>query len=143
MTLNAIFNENWYLWLFWSVELIGNDENCIQGHFYFQNGRQQNRQIFNVLWGSTFLWSLVKIGSSVSENLFGQAHSEKKKRNNNNNNNNNKNNNYNNNKKRCKNNKFPNLFENLIRRRNGYFVVVTSCYWNIDIKFCRHDTFLE
>jgi hypothetical protein len=27
------------------VELIGNDENCIQGHFYFQNGRQQNRQI--------------------------------------------------------------------------------------------------
>jgi hypothetical protein len=51
--------------------------------------------------------------------LVGQAHSEKKKRNNNNNNNNNKNNNYNNNKKRCKNNKFPNLFENLIRRRNG------------------------
>jgi hypothetical protein len=30
-------------------ELIGNDENCIQGHFYFQNGRQQNRQNFNVL----------------------------------------------------------------------------------------------
>jgi hypothetical protein len=28
-------------------ELIGNDENCIQGHFYFQNGRQQNRQIVN------------------------------------------------------------------------------------------------
>jgi hypothetical protein len=23
------FNENWYLGLFWSEELIGNDENCI------------------------------------------------------------------------------------------------------------------
>jgi hypothetical protein len=34
-------------------------------------------------WGSTFLWSLVKIGSSVSENLVGQVHSEKKKRKNN------------------------------------------------------------
>jgi hypothetical protein len=43
------FNENWYLGLFWSEELIGNDENCIQGHFYFQNGSQQNRQNFNVL----------------------------------------------------------------------------------------------
>jgi hypothetical protein len=29
------FNENWYLGLFWSEELIGNVENCIQGHFYF------------------------------------------------------------------------------------------------------------
>ena len=28
------FNENWYLGLFWSEELIGNDKNCIQGHFY-------------------------------------------------------------------------------------------------------------
>jgi hypothetical protein len=28
------FNENWYLGLFWSEELIGNDENWIQGHFY-------------------------------------------------------------------------------------------------------------
>ena len=37
-------------------------------------------------WGSTFLWSLVKIGSSVSENLVGQVHSEKKRNNNNNNN---------------------------------------------------------
>jgi hypothetical protein len=27
------FNENWYLGLFWSKELIGNDENCIQGNF--------------------------------------------------------------------------------------------------------------
>jgi hypothetical protein len=26
-------NENWYLVLFWSEELIGNDENCIRGHF--------------------------------------------------------------------------------------------------------------
>jgi hypothetical protein len=28
------FNENWYLGVFWSEELVGNDENCIQGHFY-------------------------------------------------------------------------------------------------------------
>ena len=28
------FNENWYLELFRSEEMIGNDENCIQGHFY-------------------------------------------------------------------------------------------------------------
>ena len=28
------FNENWYLGLFWSEELIGFDENCIQGHIY-------------------------------------------------------------------------------------------------------------
>ena len=50
------FNGNLYLWLFWSAELIGNDENCIQGHFYFQNGRQQNLQNFNVLW---FQWKLI------------------------------------------------------------------------------------
>jgi hypothetical protein len=37
------FNEVWYIGLFWSEKLIGNDEHCIQGHFYFQNGRQQNR----------------------------------------------------------------------------------------------------
>ena len=43
------FNENLYLGLFWSEELIGNDENCIQGHFYFQNGLRQNRQNFIVL----------------------------------------------------------------------------------------------
>ena len=28
------FNENVFLGLFWSKELIGNDEHCIQGHFY-------------------------------------------------------------------------------------------------------------
>ena len=28
------FNENWYLGLFWSEELISNDENCIRGNFY-------------------------------------------------------------------------------------------------------------
>jgi hypothetical protein len=43
------FHENLYLGLFWSEELIDNDENCIQGNFYFQNGRRQNRQNFNVL----------------------------------------------------------------------------------------------
>ena len=28
------FNENWYLGVFWSEELIGNEEIYIQGHFY-------------------------------------------------------------------------------------------------------------
>jgi hypothetical protein len=28
------FNENWYLGIFWSEELVGNDEICIQGHLY-------------------------------------------------------------------------------------------------------------
>ena len=50
------FNENWYLGLFWSEELIGNDENCIHGYFYFQNGRRQNRKIVN---GLRFQWKLI------------------------------------------------------------------------------------
>jgi hypothetical protein len=37
------FNEHWYLGLFWSEELIGHDDNCIQGHFYFETDRRQNR----------------------------------------------------------------------------------------------------
>ena len=28
------FNAHWYLWVFWSEELVGNDAICIQGHFY-------------------------------------------------------------------------------------------------------------
>jgi hypothetical protein len=32
LSMVSDFNENWYLGLFWSEELIGNDENCIQGH---------------------------------------------------------------------------------------------------------------
>jgi hypothetical protein len=28
------FNENWYLGVFWSEELVSNDEICIHGHFY-------------------------------------------------------------------------------------------------------------
>jgi hypothetical protein len=43
------FNEHLYLGLFWCEELIGKDKNCIQGYFYFQNGRRQNLQNFNVL----------------------------------------------------------------------------------------------
>ena len=34
ISLFSDFNENWYLGLFWSEELMGNVENCIQGHFY-------------------------------------------------------------------------------------------------------------
>ena len=34
MSMFSDFNEKLYLGLFWSEKLIGNDENCIQGHFY-------------------------------------------------------------------------------------------------------------
>jgi hypothetical protein len=34
ISIFSAFKENWYLGLFWSEELIGNDENCIRGHFY-------------------------------------------------------------------------------------------------------------
>jgi hypothetical protein len=55
------FNENWYLGLFWSEELIGNDENCIQGHFYdatvsnvsdklFTEERKNNNNNNNEVW---------------------------------------------------------------------------------------------
>jgi hypothetical protein len=54
------FNENWCLGLFWSEEFIGNDKNCIQGHFYFQNGRRQNRQNFSILWFQLSI--IIKIG---------------------------------------------------------------------------------
>ena len=68
-------------------------------NFYISGHFENSKTWMHLLrWGSTFLWSLVKIGSSVSENLVGQVHSEKKRKNNNNNN-----------KKRCKNNKSPNF----------------------------------
>jgi hypothetical protein len=62
--------------------------------FHSNSGHLENSKTWMHLlsWGSTFLWSLVKIGSSFSENLVGQVHSEKKKKRNNNNNNNNNNN---------------------------------------------------
>ena len=56
ISMFSYFNENLYLGLLWSEESIANDEKCIQGYFYFQNGRRQNRQNFNVLW---FQWKLI------------------------------------------------------------------------------------
>jgi hypothetical protein len=55
--------------------------------FHGKGGHFENSKTWVHLlrWGSTFLWSLEKIGSSVSENLVGQVHGEKKKRKNNNN----------------------------------------------------------
>jgi hypothetical protein len=68
-------------------------------NFYIGGHLENSKTLMHLLrWGSTFLWSLVKIGSSVSENLVGQNRGEKKRKNNNNNN-----------KKRCKNKKFPKL----------------------------------
>jgi hypothetical protein len=62
------FNGNLYLWLFWSAELIGNDENCIQGHFYFQNGAYKIGKIsmfsdFNENWYLAFSGNEKLIGN--------------------------------------------------------------------------------
>ena len=34
LSMVSDFNEHWYLGVFWSEELVGNDEICIQAHFY-------------------------------------------------------------------------------------------------------------
>jgi hypothetical protein len=34
LSMVSDFNENWYLAVFWSEELVVYDEICIQGHFY-------------------------------------------------------------------------------------------------------------
>ena len=52
-------------------------------HGFHGNGGQfeNSKTWWHLLrWGSTFLWSLVKIGSSVSENLVGQVHGEKRRK---------------------------------------------------------------
>ena len=66
------FNENWYLGLFWSEELIGNDENCIQGHFYDATvSKMATNKInkllmvsdFNENWYLGVFWSEELVGS--------------------------------------------------------------------------------
>ena len=60
-------------------------------NFYISGHFENSKTWMHLLrWGSSVLWSLVTIGSSVSENLVGQNRSEKKWKRNNNNNNNNK-----------------------------------------------------
>jgi hypothetical protein len=71
------FNENLYVGLFWSEELIGNDENCIQGHFYFQNvyrkkiGKILMFSDYNENWYVGLFWSEELIG--IDENCI-QGH---------------------------------------------------------------------
>jgi hypothetical protein len=65
------FNENWYLEVFWSEELIGNDENCIQGHFYDATvSKMATNKIGKISMFSDFNenWYL---GLFWSEDLFG------------------------------------------------------------------------
>ena len=66
------FNENWYLRLFWSEELIGNDENCIQGHSYVATVSKMavNKIVklsmvsdFNVNWYLGVFWSEELVGN--------------------------------------------------------------------------------
>jgi hypothetical protein len=66
------FNENWYLELFWSEELIDNDENCNQGHFYDATvSKMATNKIDKLLMVSDFKenWYL---GVSWSEELVGE-----------------------------------------------------------------------
>jgi hypothetical protein len=66
------FNENLYLGLFWSEELIGNDENCIQGQFYDATvSKKATNKIdkllmvseFNEHWYLGVFWSEELIGN--------------------------------------------------------------------------------
>ena len=70
------FNENWYLGLFWSEELIGNDENCIQGHFYDATvskivankiGKLLMVSDFNENWYLGVFWSEELVGALNSD----------------------------------------------------------------------------
>jgi len=54
------FNENWYLGVFWSEELVGNDEICNQGHFY-------EATIFRMAANKIFKLSMV---SDFNENWY-------------------------------------------------------------------------
>jgi hypothetical protein len=54
------FIEHWYLGVFRSEELVGNDEICIQGHFYeatiFKMAANKIEKIVNGLW---FQWKFI------------------------------------------------------------------------------------
>ena len=83
------FNENLYLGLFWSDELIDNDENCIQGHFFFQNGHDKIGKIsmfsnFNEHWYQGLFWSEEFIGNDencIQGHFFFKMAAEKNRQN--------------------------------------------------------------
>jgi hypothetical protein len=66
------FNAHWYLWVFWSEELVGNDAICIQGHFYeATNFKMAANKIvklstvsdFNENWYLGVFWSEELVGN--------------------------------------------------------------------------------
>ena len=70
------FNENLYLGLFWSEELIGNGENWIQGHFYDATvSKMATNKIdklfmvsdFNEHWYLGVFWSEALVGALNSD----------------------------------------------------------------------------
>jgi hypothetical protein len=72
LSMVSDFNENWYLGLFWSEELVGNDEICIQGHFYeatfFKMAANKIVKLsmvsdFNENWYLRLFWSEELIGN--------------------------------------------------------------------------------
>jgi hypothetical protein len=69
------FNGNSYLGLFWCDELIGNDEICIQGHFYeatvFKMGANKIVKLsmvsdINKNWYLGVLWSVELVGNDLT-----------------------------------------------------------------------------
>ena len=64
------FNENWYLGLFWSEELIGNDENAFRVIFIFKMAANKIGKIsmfsnFNENWYLGLFWSAELVGSDA------------------------------------------------------------------------------
>jgi poly(3-hydroxyalkanoate) synthetase len=72
LSMDSDFNENWYLGVFWSEELVCNDEICIQGHFYeATNFKMAANKIvklsmvsdFNENWYLGLFWSEELVGN--------------------------------------------------------------------------------
>jgi hypothetical protein len=62
------FNENWYIGLFWSEELISNDESCIRMAAIFKMTADKIGKIkmfsdFNEIWYIGLFWSEKLIGN--------------------------------------------------------------------------------
>jgi hypothetical protein len=65
-------NENWYLVLLWSEELIGNEENFIQGHLYDATVSKMAANKFAKLSMVSYLNENWYLGVLLSEELVGK-----------------------------------------------------------------------
>ena len=65
------FYENWYLGLFWSEELIGNDQNCTQGHLFDATVSKMAANKFDKLLMVSDINENWYLGVFWSQELFG------------------------------------------------------------------------